>query len=128
MAVLCAGCGSTKASDSDCVSVDEAVLTQIEQRVVPAVEGEFDLIEGTAVPSVEHGSGYVIAAQIRAKGIDTGVGYWWLNTVDGDATSVLVAAPFADQFTAWPSAETLEPKLTTDGADVVAARTCLVGL
>lgn len=130
LVLLCglAGCSGGEAEpESGCVTAEQPVLDQIATMVTPAVEGEFTLTDGRSVPAEEQGSGYVVAARIESKGIETGFGYWWLSDLSGAADTVLWASPFADQFTTWPPATTLDPALDPDGADIDAARVCLGG-
>jgi hypothetical protein len=124
---LAACSGDDGEPDTGCATAESVVLDQISTRVNPAVKGEFALAEGSSVPAEEHGSGYIVAASIKAKGIDVGFGYWWVSDLSGAAEEVLWASPFADQFTTWPPATSLKPPVDPDGADIDAARTCLGG-
>lgn len=126
-----AACGADEGGDAQadtgCTAVQRPVLDQIASRVTPAVRSAFALADGSSVPAEEQGSGFIVAARIEAKGIETGFGYWWVSDLTGEAETVTWASPFADQFTTWPPATTLTPPVDPDGADIDAARVCLGG-
>lgn len=104
----------------DCEPVPDALLAAIADGAEPGV-GKLRLTEGAAVRAPGYKQVYLIAAEMKAPGVDGEQGVWASNSLKPGGGIIIAVDGFAQEFTVWPDGDSIASPVPngTEGQDEV---------